>query len=68
MRLYPCRCGQRIEFLLLEELGALFVEQVVVAIDAVPEIGRIVMPFRSIRMPRENELGLAYAYASFNTL
>ena len=29
------------------------------SIDAVPEISRIVSPFRSIRMPRENELGLA---------
>ena len=28
---------------------------------AVPEISRMVSPFRSIRMPRENELGLAYA-------
>ena len=26
---------------------------------AVPEISRIVRPFRSMRMPRENELGFA---------
>ena len=29
------------------------------SMDAVPEMSRIVRPFRSIRMPRENELGLA---------
>ena len=29
------------------------------SIEAVPEISRMVSPFRSMRMPRENELGLA---------
>jgi hypothetical protein len=33
--------------------------------EAVPEISKMVTPFKSIRIPRENELGFAYANASF---
>src|SRR5215472_10120995 len=37
------------------------------SMEAVPEMSRIVSPFRSIRIPRENELGFAYAKASLST-